>query len=78
LLSFLSGIIPEEVEQSQQHIETLKRYQTDVESKKLSYSHGQRLFNIKVSDIDEEKATILAHETFEDFHTIAKHSSSAG
>jgi hypothetical protein len=70
LLSFMNEIIPEDEEQRQQHMVTLKRFQNDVQSKKLSFSHGRRLFNIKVSDLDEEKATILneemAHETFED------------
>jgi hypothetical protein len=62
LLSFMNEAIPEDEEQRQQHMAALKRFRDDVDSKKLSFSHGQRLFNTKVSDIDEEKATLLYAE----------------
>jgi hypothetical protein len=58
----MNEAIPEDEEQRKQHMAALNRFRDDVVSKKLGFSHGQRQFNTKVSDIDEEKATLLYAE----------------
>jgi hypothetical protein len=67
LLYFMDETVHQEEEQKQQHMVALRRFRDDVESKKLSLSQGQRLFNIKVTDIDEKVAILNAEKVLEAF-----------